>query len=198
MLIIGLTGGVGSGKTTAANYFIQLGIPVIDADALSREVVEPGKPALRVLAEHFGDHIIDKSGRLDRGKLRHIVFADTAERKWLESVLHPLINQLMDQRIAECKSEYCVLMSPLLTETSQIEKVDRVLVIDVPESLQLERTMARDGNDEVTVKSIMASQTDRANRLRFADDIVINDRGLEHLQKEIHSLHERYTCLALE
>ncbi len=196
MLIIGLTGGVGSGKTTVANCFARLGVPVIDADALSREVVEPGQPALQLLVEHFGNHIIDENGRLKRGELRQIVFADTAERKWLESILHPLINRLMVQRIAECKADYCILMSPLLGETKQIEMVDRVLVIDVPEKMQLQRTMARDGNSEETVKSIIASQSDRAKRLQTADDVLVNDQDLEHLQKEVNLLHERYKRLA--
>lgn len=198
MLVIGLTGGIGSGKSTVANYFAHLGVTIIDADALAREVVEPDQAALKEITNYFGKQILDSSGRLNRGMLRQIVFADKDKKQWLETLLHPLIDTLMDQRIKECTSAYCILMSPLLIETAQIEKIDRLLVVDAPEELQLQRTISRDANTEATVKAIMASQSSRAARLQSADDILLNDRDLVSLEKNIVLLHQRYLVLAME
>lgn len=198
MLVIGLTGGIGSGKSTVANYFAHLGVTIIDADALAREVVEPDQAALKEITNYFGKQILDSSGRLNRGMLRQIVFADKDKKQWLETLLHPLIDTLMDQRIKECTSAYCILMSPLLIETAQIEKIDRLLVVDAPEELQLQRTISRDANTEATVKAIMASQSSRAARLQSADDILLNDRDIVSLEKNIVLLHQRYLVLAME
>ena len=168
MLVIGLTGGIGSGKSTVAAIFQQLGVPVIDTDLLSREVVEPGEPALDSIAAHFGRDILDAGGRLDRARLRQIVFAEPAQRQWLERLLHPLITQRLRQRLASVFQPYCIVMSALLLETDQVKEVQRVLVVDAPEQLQLSRAMSRDNNSEQAIKSIMASQTERETRLARA------------------------------
>ncbi|MFM1895815.1 MAG: hypothetical protein RLZZ385_889 [Pseudomonadota bacterium] len=196
MLVVGLTGGIGSGKSTVAAIFAQLGVPVIDTDVLAREAVEPGETALAQITEHFGPDILQANGRLDRARLRGIVFADPAQRRWLENLLHPLIGERLRHRIAVLDSPYCIVMSALLLETSQAESVDRILVVDAPEQLQLRRTMERDTNNEATVKSIMASQSSRDDRLARADDIIVNDRDLKHLQSEVGKLHRRYLVLA--
>jgi len=196
MLVVGLTGGIGSGKSTVAAFFEAFGITVIDADQLSRQVVQRGEPALTNIVEHFGKLILDETGALNRSALRQIVFNNPAEKLWLEELLHPLIRKRMKEEIRQCHGEYCILMSPLLLETAQREEVDRILVIDAPESLQIERTMHRDGNDESLVRAIMATQSDRNWRHSNADDLIINDQDLGHLKAEVARLHSIYLDLA--
>ena len=194
--IVGLTGGIGSGKTAVSDRFAALGIKIVDADVASRVVVEPGQPALKEIAAHFGAHIIGSDGGLDRAALRKIVFAQPEERTWLEQLTHPLINAYMRDELASAESAYAILAHPILIETKQYHICHRVLVVDVPESLQVERTMARDGNDRKQVESIIAAQATRAARLEVADDVIVNDQDLAHLDTEVSKLHASYLKLA--
>ena len=196
--VIGLTGGIGSGKSTVADVFAELGVVLIDADLLAREVVEPGSAALACIAEHFGDSIIMADGSLHRQALREIVFSDVLEKHWLENLLHSLIAALMKSRISSCSSPYCLLVSPLLLETGQHQLADRILVVDVGEATQLSRTLQRDRGDPDTISAIIASQIDRQERLQKADDILDNEAGLDELDARIHRLHEKYLRLAEE
>ena len=191
--IVGITGGIGSGKTAATDRFMQLGVDVVDADLMSREVVQPGRPALQAIARHYGsDNVLMSDGTLNRRALREIIFADAAEKKWLENLLHPLIREEILQRLQRCKPPYCLLSSPLLLETDQHKLCDRVLLIDAPESLQLSRTRARDQASEDAVKSIMASQLSRAQRRAAADDIIENDADLPALYAAVDRQHQLY------
>ncbi len=196
MLVIGITGGIGSGKTAVSDRFAARGIVVVDADLAARVVVEPGRPALDAIREHFGDAVIGTDGSLDRAALRSKVFADPAERRWLEQLLHPLIGEEIRNDLQAAVSPYAVLVSPLLFEAGQVTLVDRVLVVDVPEDLQVERTAARDGNSAEQVRAIMAAQADRNTRLARADDVIVNDRGLDELDAAVEALHQGYLELA--
>lgn len=198
MFVVGITGGIGSGKSAVSDRFKRLGIKVVDADIASREVVKPGQPALAAIREHFGAELIQADGTLDRAQLRKRVFADPDQRRWLERLLHPLINQYLQAELANADSPYAVLVSPLLMETGQSRFATRILVVDVPEDVQLARTMARDSNDEKQVKAIMAAQTGRKARLEIADDVITNDGGFEALDKVVAELHARYLKLARE
>lgn len=196
MLVIGLTGGIGSGKSTIAELFQQQGIEIIDADLISRELVEPGQPALTAIVEHFGEKLIDQRGQLKRTDLREIVFNDAKERHWLEQLLHPLIKDLLQQRMANFASAYCMLMSPLLLETEQKNLVDRILVVDVSKETQIERTIKRDISSRKTIEAIVASQIDRDKRLEIADDIIDNNNDTIHLLQEVKKLHQLYLAIA--
>lgn len=198
MFVVGITGGIGSGKTAATERFASLGIAIIDADIASRIVVEPGKPALQKIAEHFGNDILEGDGNLNRAALRKIIFADAAEKKWLEKLLHPLIAAEIKHQLHNATSPYVIFVSPLLTESNQHELCDRILVIDVPEELQLQRTMQRDNNDAAQVQCIMASQASREHRLLHADDVIENTGSLDELSHRIALLHQRYLQLAAE
>jgi dephospho-CoA kinase len=191
-LIIGVTGGIGSGKTAATDLFAELGITVVDADQMSREVVKPGTAALEAIAAHFGTEILLADGSLDRRRLREVIFNDTAAKTWLESLLHPRIRDEIITRLNNSQSTYTILASPLLFETNQHELCSRVLVIDAPESMQLSRTISRDGSDSEVVQAIMASQLSRTERLSKADDVIVNDQDLQALQQAVKSLHQKY------
>lgn len=193
--MVGLTGGIGSGKTTVANQFASYGIDLVDTDIISREVVQSGKPALNEIAAHFGSELINADGMLEREKLRKIIFADEAEKKWLESLLHPLIAELLISKIESTTSPYCMLVSPLLLETSQRDLADRILVVDVSEATQIQRTLERDDSDENTIRAIIASQIDRQSRLQAADDILENEADVTTLKLSITKLHEQYLNL---
>ena len=193
MKIAGLTGGIGSGKSTVARLFGELGVHWVDADDVAREVVEPGPPALERIAKHFGEQILTSEGALDRAQLRGIVFQQPEERAWLESLLHPIIR---DELIRQLNPEnyqlpYVLLVSPLLLETDQHELVDRIFVIDVPKDVQLERTMARDTNSREQVERIIAAQMSREDRLARADEVIDNDRPLDDVTRQVRELHER-------
>ncbi len=190
--LVGLTGGIGSGKSAASDRLASLGINIVDADLASRAVVEPGTTALKQIAEHFGADVIAADGTLDRTALRHLVFADPAERGWLQSLLHPLINQYLRDAVAAATSPYVVLVNPLLFETQQHAWCDRVLLIDAPESLQLERTMERDNNTREQVENIMRAQASREQRRSAADDIIVNDGNLDDLYAKVDAHHEIY------
>ena len=192
LLKIGLTGGIGSGKTTASDQFAALGAGVIDTDLLSRELVEPGQPALADIVAEFGAAMLDSSGRLDRAHLRERVFADGAARRRLEGILHPRIRDEMLARAEHSAAPYVIFVIPLLFETGQQDLVDRVLLIDVPEDLQRSRVTARDQLDDAQITRILQAQTDRATRLRNADDVIRNDSSLDALRAEVTRLHREY------
>ncbi|MCB1773150.1 MAG: dephospho-CoA kinase [Gammaproteobacteria bacterium] len=196
MFKVGLTGGIGSGKTAASDHFARLGAAVIDTDLISRELVEPGQAALADIVGHFGSGILDPAGHLDRAQLRERVFGDPAERRILEGILHPRIRATMLARAEQASAPYALLVIPLLIETGQQALVDRVLLIDVPEDIQRSRVAARDGQRLDQVERILAAQTDRATRQREADDTICNDSGLEQLQAAVEAMHRKYLQLA--
>ena len=189
-LVVGLTGGIGSGKTAATDYFRRLGVDVVDADLAARIIMEPGRPALLAVAERYGKEILLESGELDRARLRSLVFSDPAERKWLESLTHPLIGEEILSQLGAATSPYVILDSPLLLETNQRELCSRVIVVDIPEKLQVQRASARDGNSEEQIRRIMAAQLPREKRLAGADDVLDNAGHLEDLHRQIDELHE--------
>lgn len=192
MYVVGLTGGIGSGKSTVAKILMDLGIEVLDADVAARTVVEPYSPALDEIASHFGKEIIFPNGQLDRKALRSKVFGNDPELKWLESLLHPLIRQLLEEQLQKARSPYAVLESPLLLETNQHELANRILVVDAPEETQIQRALARDGGNEQEIRSIISAQMSREQRLALADDVILNDRGTEELESRVLSLHRDY------
>lgn len=196
MFVVGVTGGIGSGKTAATDRFQALGITVVDADLASRIVVEPGRPALKAIEEHFGKAVIANDGTLNRRALRDIVFTNPEERKWLERLTHPLIAQEITNQIQASQSPYTILASPLLLESGQSRMTQRVLVIDVPEDIQIARTTTRDNTDVNSVKAIIAAQMKRADRLAMADDVIVNDRSLNDLHQAVDALHQRYLEMA--
>jgi len=193
MNTVGLTGGIGSGKSTVASLFGDLGVHWVDADDVAREVVVPGTPALARIAEHFGERILTPEGALDRAQLRGIVFQEPDERDWLESLLHPVIREELIRQLNpdNYPHPYVLLVSPLLLETDQHELVDRILVIDVPKEVQLERTIARDTNSREQVERIIAAQASREDRLARADEVIDNDRPLDDVTRQVRELHER-------
>ncbi|HEX8586542.1 dephospho-CoA kinase [Pseudomonas sp.] len=193
--ILGLTGGIGSGKSAAAQCFIDLGVHLVDADNAARWVVEPGRPALAQVAEHFGPSVLQADGTLNRSALRELIFKDPQQRVWLEGLLHPLIREEIRQYLARAESAYAILVSPLLLETSQHQMVQRVLVIDVPESVQIERTVLRDKTNEGQVRAILKVQASREERLSRADDVIVNDRDPAWLKSEVERLHHFYSTL---
>ena len=187
--VLGVTGGIGSGKSAATDHIESLGITVVDADLAARVIMEPGKPALAAVAKHFGDELILADGSLDRAALRALVFANPDERLWLEQLTHPLIGEEIFHQIGAASSAYVVLASPLLLEGAQHELCDKVLVIDVPESVQLERTMARDNNSRDQVERIMAAQLKREERLARADFVIENTSTIEALREAVDAIH---------
>jgi len=193
--ILGLTGGIGSGKSAAAEHFAALGVHVVDADHAARWVVEPGSPALAQIAEHFGEGVLHDDGQLDRGALRSLIFADPEQRRWLESLLHPLIREAIACNLQRAQSAYAILVSPLLIESGQYTTTQRVLVIDAPQALQIQRTLMRDNTSEQQVQAILKAQASREDRLRHADDVLVNDADLQTLQTEVERLHHFYLTL---
>ena len=191
-MIIGLTGGIGSGKTAVSDTFKSLGIDIVDADVSSRLVVEKGQPALDDIQAHFGDGILDSENNLDRAKLREIIFKNPQERVWLEKLLHPKIAEHIKDQLESSNSPYCILVSPLLLETEQKSYCSFVLVVDVPEESQVARTAKRDGVSEEQVKNIISAQIDREKRLEQADEIIINDGSMEELKEKVVVLHTKY------
>ncbi|QQZ41299.1 dephospho-CoA kinase [Pseudomonas sp. SK3(2021)] len=193
--ILGLTGGIGSGKSAAAQHFIDLGIHVVDADHAARWVVEPGRPALARIAEHFGDGVLQADGQLDRAALRTLIFEVPQQRLWLEALLHPLIADEIAAHLARAESPYAILVSPLLIESGQYAMTQRILVIDVPQQLQIERTLQRDRISEQQIQAILKAQATREDRLSHADDVLVNDRDLAWLHSEVERLHHFYLTL---
>ena len=192
--VVGITGGIGSGKTAVSQRLHSLGIEVADCDVAARRVVDPGQPALGTIAEKFGSAVLHADGTLNRGKLRERVFGNANERRWLESLLHPLINQWVRDLLEAARSPYAILVNPLMRQRDP--RADRILVVDVPEGIQIARAMARDGVPEAQARAILASQLDRRSRLLLADDVITNDGSLDDLHRAVDRLHERYLRLA--
>ncbi len=195
-LVVGLTGGIGSGKSTVADFFQALDVPVIDADAIAHALVDPGQPALAEIVAAFGESCIDASGRLDRAWLRERVFSDSTRRHRLEAILHPKIRMEIRELIKGVAGPYCVVVIPLLLETEQQDLVDRVLVVDCTQDHQLDRASARDGRTRGEILAIMAIQAPRESRLAIADDIIRNNGSLDELRLQVLLQHERYLEIA--
>ncbi|WP_114418568.1 dephospho-CoA kinase [Marinospirillum perlucidum] len=195
-LVIGLTGGIGSGKTAATDLFQMHGIAVIDADVLAREALAIDSPLLVDVFNQFGQELQNPEGGLNRAALRERVFNNPGDKKWLEELIHPWVRQKVEAALTTAPSEYSILSSPLLLETGQDQLVDRILVIDIPEALQLERTCDRDGNTPELVRKIMAQQISRDKRLEAATDVIDNSQGFNELQKQVDYWHSYYLQLA--
>ena len=195
VLKIGLTGGIGSGKSTACEIFSELGVPIIDADIVARKVVQAGMPALQLIKEKFGEDIITKDGLLDREKARDQIFTNEIDRKKLENILHPVIYERIIHETKNIDSSYCIISIPLLLETEALDIIDRVLIIDVSEELQLSRASVRDNASLNDIKRIIRTQMSRDNRLAAADDIINNEGDIENLRRQIHDLHEFYKSI---
>ena len=196
MLTIGLTGGIGSGKSSVAKLFKDLQVPVFDTDVIARELVEPGQPALNEIRKIFGDDILLSDGTLDRQKLKERIFDDNTSRKKLESILHPRIREKLLLLINRCTTPYCVAVIPLLVEHNWQKIVDRVLVVDVDEHVQYQRVLQRDNLSEEIIQKIINSQVSRKKRLSAADDIIHNDGNLDDLKRKVEALHLKYVELA--
>jgi dephospho-CoA kinase len=195
-LIIGLTGGIGSGKSTVAEQFAALGIVSVDADQASRAVVEPGMPALDYIEEHFGPELITADGQLNRPALREIIFADPSEKAWLEALLHPLIRDWIMVQLQAATSDYVILESPLLFETDQHQLVDAVLLVDVPVELQLERASARDGSDKSGIQRIIDAQMPRQTKRDRADFEFDNAQPMATIAPRVLALHQQFLTMA--
>jgi dephospho-CoA kinase len=196
MFRVGLTGGIASGKTTVANLFAERGVPLIDTDVIAREVVEPGQPALAAVVAEFGPDILETNGRLDRRRLRERVFTDAAARRRLEAILHPAIRTEMERQSAAAPGPYQMLVIPLLTESGRRDHLDRVLVVDAPERLQIERLIERDQVTREQALAALGSQAKRDARLAFADDVIVNDGDPATLTARVEALHHKYLGLA--
>lgn len=191
-LVIGLTGGIGSGKSAVAERFAALSVPVIDADELARSVVEQNQPAYAEIVREFGDSVLTDTGELDRRAMRERVFADPDRRRRLEAIIHPRVYAEIERRLETLDAPYAVVVVPLLVETGGTNLVDRVLVVDAPEALQIERVSRRDGTTAAAVRRILAVQLDRETRLQAADDVIENDAAEDALDAKVSALHQRY------
>jgi dephospho-CoA kinase len=194
---VGLTGGIASGKSTVAEFFSELGVPVVDTDLIAREVVSIGSPALEEIRSAFGPDVMSADGELDRAVMRKIVFADDGKRRLLESILHPRIRELAFQRADQASAPYVIIVVPLLFESPMRNAMDRILVVDCTLETQLQRLLARDCETEEQAKKIIAAQATRDERLSIADDVIANDGDLEATRREVGLLHRRYLALAV-
>jgi len=197
MLTVALTGGIGSGKTQVSDYFVSLGVPVIDTDIISRQLVEPGQPALEKITESFGHQLLFASGQLDRAALREIIFNDATARKKLEDILHPAIREKVQHQLQALSFPYVIIVIPLYVETGQFLKTDRILVVDCPQEIQKKRVLARDNVSMEQLGKILEAQVTREQRLAVADDIIVNDADIETLQHKVRQLHEQYLHTSL-
>ena len=196
ILKIGLTGGIGSGKSTIAKYFAKFGVPIIDADVIAREVTAAGTVAAKKISKYFGSEFITKNGTLDRKKLREAIFKDKKKRLWIEKLLHPLIYKQMQQKVETSRAPYCVLVVPLLLESRNKTKFfDRILVVDCPKNVQLKRVLKRDQTAKSVAKAIICTQIDRKARIKQADDVIKNNCSIVSLKKRIIKLHSQYLKL---
>ena len=193
---VGLTGGIACGKSTVANLFVALGATLVDTDVLAREVVAPGSPLLGEIARHFGAEVLQADGALDRAQLRQRVFADPAERRWLEALTHPVIRALTDQRCDSATGKYVIVAIPLLVETSGADRFDRVLVVDCAPELQIARLQARDGATRAQAERMLAAQASREQRLAVANDVIVNDGDIAALRDQVAKLHRQYSAAA--
>lgn len=196
MLKVGLTGGIGSGKSTVANLFRLKNVDVIDADKIARDVVSPGSEALNEITQHFGLNILNDDKSLNRAALREIVFNNAEQLKWLNQCLHPRIRNEINAQVAQARSRYVILDIPLLFENNLQYLADRVLVVDVPEDIQIARVTLRDGSSPELVKSIMSRQVSRQHRLSHADDVIDNTQSLDQLKTVVGELHQKYLVIA--
>jgi len=197
--IVGLTGGIGSGKTTVSNMFADLGVDIIDADVVAREVVEPNSYALNKITQHFGSEMLLADGRLNRKLLREKVFTSDVEKQWLNQLLHPLIREQLILQLKQASSEYCILSAPLLFENNLQKLVNTSLVVDVEETTQINRTCRRDDVNEAQIKAIMGNQINRSKRLALANDIIANESvDLSQLKNQVLILHKKYHAMTLK
>lgn len=196
-VVVGLSGGIGSGKTTVSDLFAALGVDVIDADVIARQVVEPGTSALAAIVDKLGSQVLNPVGELNRSELRQLVFSDQSLKNWLNQLLHPLIRQQMQKQTLAAKSNYCILSVPLLVESTLNTLVDRVLIVDVSEATQLKRTVLRDNSNVEQISAIMRAQATRAERLAVADDVIENEGQASDLVEKVAQLHQQYLSLAV-
>ncbi|MCC8463038.1 dephospho-CoA kinase [Photorhabdus bodei] len=194
--IIALTGGIGSGKTTIANAFAALGVPLVDADIIAREVVAPGTPALQTISEHFGHDILTPDGNLNRALLRQKIFTNNQEKQWVNQLLHPLIHQETRRQLEQITALYVIWVIPLLVENNLRHLADRILVVDVSPELQISRVATRDGISNQQVENILAAQASRSERLAYADDIISNHDNVQAIAPRVAELHQQYLKLA--
>lgn len=195
--VVGVTGGIGSGKSAATAEFEKLSITVVDADVVARQVVMPGTPCLQAIAEHFGNQLLTEGGELNRKALRQRVFSNPREKEWLNKLLHPAIRQELISQLEQADSPYVILSAPLLLENGLEKYCQRVLVVDVPESLQISRTIQRDDSPKKEVEAIMKAQLSRSERLKKANDVLNNDGSLEQLKQQVLQLHQRYLAATI-
>ncbi|MEK7206931.1 MAG: dephospho-CoA kinase [Pseudomonadota bacterium] len=197
MLRVGVTGGIGSGKSTVASLFAEQGVPIIDTDVIAHALIEPGLPAYSAIVKAFGQSVLSAAKQIDREKLRGIVFEKTGERRKLEAILHPGIRDEVRKQLGGIDKPYCLVVVPLLIESGFTDLVDRILVVDADEKTQIERTKARSRMSEPGIRTILAAQANRDDRLRQADDVIVNNTDIEHLRQEVTRLHEYYLKLAV-
>ena len=196
MLVVGLTGGIGSGKSTVSQRFAEFGVPIIDTDLIARKIVAPGLPAHREIIEKFGAKVIDAEGKLIRSKIREIIFSSEQQRLELEEILHPRIFEHMQKKLATLSSDYCIVVVPLLAESERAYPFDRTLVIDSTVKLQIERATSRDGHAACDIKKIIDAQVSNEKRLLIADDVIDNSGSLQQLNQKIEKLHRKYLRLS--
>ena len=196
MLRIGLTGGIGCGKSTVCAQFARLGVPIVDADVIARQLVQPGQLALTKLTENFGNSILNPDGTLNRAQLRELAFSDVRHKQQLDAIMHPLIYAELEKQLAGLTSAYCIMAIPLLLETQEKHRVDRILVVDCDPRQQVERVMNRDHGSAQQAEKIIASQASREQRLAAADDFIDNTGTTDHLAEQVKSLHNSYLFLA--
>ncbi len=194
--VVVLTGGIASGKTAVSDLFAQRDVPVIDTDRIAHEIVEPGQPVLKQIEDAFGQEFLGPDGRLDRKKMRNTIFSNPEQKNRLEGIMHPAIREEVDDRISQIAAPWCILVVPLLAETRLFRQVDRVLVVDVEESVQIQRVMARDNISQKQAQSILNAQISRQRRLALADDVLDNSGSLEQLEATVDRLHQKYADLA--
>jgi len=195
MLVVALTGGIGSGKTTVSQLFEALGAPIVDTDIIARQLVAPGKAALIEITNQLGETILNPDGTLDRAQLRQMIFQNQDKKKLLESILHPLIRKEMMRQISSLTTPYCIVVIPLLVESGQMEFADRILVIDTTEAAQLARVSQRDNQTENEIAAIVASQASRDARLAIANDVIHNNSTLDELKQQVATLHQKYLAI---
>ncbi|MBL1141637.1 MAG: dephospho-CoA kinase [Proteobacteria bacterium] len=196
VLRIALTGGIGSGKSTVSSMFHQLGVPIIDSDIISRDIVKPDRPCLNEIIHEFGNELLTKSGTLNRQKLRSIIFHDDSAKKKLEEILHPVIYQEIENQVSRLNYPYCLIVIPLLIETRAMERFDKILVVDAPETIQIERAHHRDNTSEKNIEKILKSQISRKQRLKYADFVIENKLGINELNNSVVKLHEKFLELS--
>jgi dephospho-CoA kinase len=196
MLKIGLTGGIGSGKTTVTQLFAEFGVPIIDADVIAHQLSQPGQSALYLIEKTFGQEMLNVDGCLNRGKLRDLIFSESDKKKQLEAIFHPLVYAEITQQITQLKAAYCIISIPLLIETGKIDLLDRILVVDCPLEMQIERVKSRNQLTETQVSAIIATQATREQRLAIADDVIDNSKSSSSLAEQVKKLHNLYSLLS--